>query len=158
MECNTAVITAGAFPLLKQLLYSRNQKVVSGAVRSIKILLEGNPNASHHIFRRDNDNDTDMLPENNAVGVAKKPSVAGQSCGGSTPTVERLMQLIAEGQQGTADVAALLLARACQTREQQVEILKNQRHIKSTMRTGDSTDGQEFLSAHAFAFSHLGND
>jgi hypothetical protein len=34
-------------------------------------------------------------------------------------TVERLVQLIAEGQDGTAEVAASLLARACQTREQQ---------------------------------------
>ena len=55
VEGNATVMVAGAFPLLKQLLYSSNHKIVAGSARTIKIILEGNPLASQQIFRRNQD-------------------------------------------------------------------------------------------------------
>ena len=125
-EGNSAVIAAGAFPLLKQLLCSGNQRIVASAARTIKILLEGNPPASHHIFHRGHNN----YPSSNfgstfqsGLGPTtdKNLQAAGRKCvAEDISTVNRLLQLISEGQEGIADVAASLLARACQTNEQQL--------------------------------------
>jgi len=122
LEGNTAVMAAGAFPLLKQLLHSGNLKIVVGVARTMKILLEGNPLASQHIFRHSQD----------AGPIAAGPAGGRvQHCGDDT--VQRLLYLISEGQEGTSDVAASLLARACQTRQQQLAL--------SRARVWEITDG-----------------
>ena len=116
---NSAVMAAGAFPLLKRLLYSRHQKVVAAAARTIKIILEVNPPASQHIFQHEGSGNAAGAAAEKAGATAKVPGDKMMAAGQDLSTVERLVQLVAEGQEGTAEVAASLLARACQTREQQ---------------------------------------
>jgi len=108
------VVSAGAFPILRQLLFSANRKIVAAAARTMRIIVECKIEEGDHIFAL-------------ARYQCSEASIAGKAggladAGEALTAVERLLQLVAEGQEGTTDVAASVLARACRTRDQQVSL------------------------------------
>ena len=113
-EGNAAVVSCGAFPLLQKLLFAREDKVVASAARTIKILLEGDPQHSRHIF------EPQSAPD-------------GKLAVGHTSALGRLLELAGQAKDGVAEVAASVLARACQTGDQQ--------HALSLARVWDIADG-----------------
>jgi hypothetical protein len=138
-EGNAAVLAAGAFPVLKRLLYSCDQKVVSGTARTLKILLEGNPQLSQLMFV--SEHSSSIHGESNAlleqtVEVPAKDKL-------DTAIVVRLLELIAEVHEGTSDVAAVVLARACQTRAQQFALSRTRAWEITDILLSSSPKGQE---------------
>ena len=115
------MISAGAFPLLRQLLFAGNRKIVAAAARTMKIMIECKSNEGDHIFASAQCVGLSSSGEGEGlVGDSSGEAERLVGDGRDLTAVERLLELVAEGQEGITDVAASVLARSCRTRDHQL--------------------------------------